>query len=59
MGATYTAVGACDGAGLCVQPTMGCGDYVCGADGTCLLTCMNDIDCRNGLVCTNGGCAMP
>ena len=56
-GTTFTPARACDGAGTCGTATAtNCGAYVCGASGSCLVTCTTNADCVAPNVCTGGSC---
>jgi hypothetical protein len=53
-----TTAGVCNGLGSCrLGITRACAPYVCGP-GSCLLTCNSAADCRPGLACTAGVCAL-
>ena len=56
---TDTPVGACDGAGNCVQTPMSCGAYVCDPSASppaCHITCASNADCISGDTCQSGSC---
>jgi hypothetical protein len=57
--AVATTAKTCNGQGACQSgASKPCGDYVC--KGTaCATTCAGDGDCKAGLRCTDGVCAMP
>jgi hypothetical protein len=57
-GSVATAAALCNGLGACGSgATAACAPYVCGAT-ACLQTCASVADCRPGLSCTNGVCAL-
>jgi hypothetical protein len=47
--------GNCSGAGACVQPSVSCGAYACGAT-TCRTMCSSDGDCATGYTCMSNVC---
>jgi hypothetical protein len=54
-GSTDSPVGACDGSGNCVQPSMSCGAYQCSGN-QCRTTCTQNPDCISGDTCQAGSC---
>jgi hypothetical protein len=55
---TFTAAGACDGAGTCATPAAtSCFPFRCGT-ATCKSTCTADADCAPPGVCSAGSCGL-
>ncbi len=57
-GTTFTAGGACDGAGSCMVPaSASCFPFTCGLN-ACRSTCASDADCAAGQYCNGGSCGL-
>jgi hypothetical protein len=54
-GSTFMPAGNCNGTGNCVQPSISCGAYACGAT-TCRTMCSGDGDCASGYTCMSSVC---